>query len=162
MTTFWTPPSWLPAWYTVRSVMVEDALTAMFKPLLPTVQVVNQLPDGTLDTGWTGRLLYIARGGGGITVRHDEAPALIASITNSRTDSNSLIGWVRDVLSCVEDEIDIDMPDGTTAQITEVREVSGPEEVPGAEYDERIVPATFAFTFATPLEMPDYSRYLGS
>ena len=57
---------WLPAWYEPAVATAEDAMKALFVPLFPTgvpgaVQVVNQLPDGVLDTGWSGRILFIPR-----------------------------------------------------------------------------------------------------
>ena len=85
----------------------------------------------------------------------------IAAITNSPTDSQALIRFIRDLLVCVEDPIEVELEDGDAATITAVREITGPEEIPGLEYDERIVPATFLFTFDNPLSTPDYSDHLG-
>lgn len=161
-----TPP-WLPAWYEPGLRIAEDAVQALFVPLFPTgvpgaVAVVNQLPDGTLTTGWTGRLLYIARFGGAAQLRRDQAAIQFGSITNNRNDSLQLDGFVRDMLaSMADDEIEVELPDGSVVSIAGVTETNGSEEVPGAEYDERIVTSTHLFTFDIPLHTPDYSEYLG-
>lgn len=157
---------WLPAWYVAGLPMAEDALKALFVPLFPTgvtgaVEVVNQLPDAMLDTGWFGRILFVGRLGGVADVRRDQAAIQIAGITNSRSDSQLLNKFVRDVLLCIDDDIEIELEDGNTATITGAQEITGPEEVPGLEYDERIVPSTFVITFDNPLETPDYSDHLG-
>ncbi|MFN3005140.1 hypothetical protein [Mycolicibacterium wolinskyi] len=158
---------WLPAWYQPGLPLAEDAVTALTQPLFPAnvagaVQVVNQLPDGMLDTGWRGRALFVTRFDGAADVRADQAAMQLAAITNSRTDSQILITFIRDMFVCVEDPIEVELEDGRTATITAIAETSGPEEVPGLEYDERIVTALFVFTFANPLETPDYSDHLGS
>lgn len=159
---------WLPNWYVPSWPSAEDAVLALYRPLFPTgvggaVQVVNQLPDDEASTGWTGRILFVARAGGAaVTVRHDQAAMQIAAITDSRADSLILSGFVRDINTSIEDdEIEVELAGGSVATITEVTEIAGPEEVPGMEYDERIIPATYLFTFANPLETPDYSGYLG-
>ena len=158
---------WLPDWYTPGLPLAEDAVKALFVPLFPTgvpgaVQVVNQLPDGMFDTGWAGRILFVARFGGAADIRRDQAAIQLAAATNSRTDSLVLNGFVRDVLLCIDDDVYVALPDGRGATICEVKETTGPEEVPGVEFDERIVPSTFLFTFDNPLETPDYSDHLGS
>lgn len=159
---------WLPDWYVPGWPVAEDAVKALFISTLPAdvpgaVDVVNQLPDNDLGTGWTGRLLYVARAGGAITTaRHDQAAMQLAAITNTRADSLTLQGFVRDVLTCIGDnEVDVELSDGSIVTITDVVEIAGPEEVPGVEYDELIVPGTYLFTFTSPLETPDYSRYIG-
>ncbi|MEX3644461.1 phage tail termination protein [Mycolicibacterium porcinum] len=157
---------WLPAWYETGLPIAEDAAKALMAPLFPTgvtgaVEVVNQLPDEMLDTGWIGRLLFLGRLGGVADVRRDQAVIQIAAITNARTDSLLLNKFVRDVLLCIDDEIEVELEDGTTATIIAAKEITGPEEVPGLEYDERIIPSTFIFTFDNPLETPDYSDHLG-
>ena len=158
---------WLPNWYEVPGFpLAESAVKALFVPLFPTgvdgaVEVVNQLPDGIVDTGWFGRMLFVARGDGVGDIRKDQAAMQIAAITNSPTDSQALIRFIRDLLVCVEDPIEVELEDGDAATITAVREITGPEEIPGLEYDERIVPATFLFTFDNPLSTPDYSDHLG-
>ncbi len=159
---------WLPDWYVPGWPSAEDAVKALYRPVFPTgvagaVQVVNQLPDDELDTGWQGRLLFVARAGGAtVSVRHDQAAMQIAAITDSRADSLILAGFVRDINTSIEDdEIEVELDNGSVVTITEVTEIAGPEEVPGIEYDERIIPATYLFTFAYPLETPDYSGYLG-
>lgn len=158
--------AWLPTWYSSGLPLAEDAVKALFVPLFPigvdgAVQVVNQLPDGALETGWRGHILFIARFGGAGKVRRDQAAIQIAAITNSRTDSLLLNGFARDMLTDAED-IEVTLPDGSVATIVTVAEITGPEEIPGAEYDERIVPSTFLFTFDTPLATPDYSAHLGN
>ncbi|BDY33159.1 phage tail termination protein [Mycolicibacterium mageritense] len=158
---------WLPDWYDVQGFpFAEGAVRALLEPLFPTnvdgaVEVVNQLPDAVLDTGWFGRILFIARFGGAGDIRKDQAAMQIAAITNSPTDSQVLTGFVRDVLVCVDDPIEVELEDGRAATITAVSEMTGPEEIPGLEYDERIVPSTFLFTFDNPLSTPDYSDHLG-
>ncbi len=159
--------AWLPGWYEPGAPMVEDAIKALFAPLFPTgvdgaVTVINQLPDDMFYTGWKGRLLYIARVGGAADMRRDQAVVQIAAVTNSRTDSLLINGFVRDVLVCIDDPIDVEMPDGQIATIIDATETGGPEEVAGADYDERICPSTFLFTFDNPLHIPDYSNHLGS
>lgn len=161
-----TPP-WLPDWYAPGLRIAEDAVRALFAPLFPTdvpgaVEVINQLPDDALGTGWSGRLLYIARFGGAAQLRRDQAAIQFGSITNARNDSLLLDGFVRDMLaSLCDDETEVALPGGQVVTIVEVGETNGSEEVPGAEYDERIVTSTHLFTFDIPLETPDYSRYLG-
>lgn len=159
---------WLPDWYQAAGLRIaEDTVRALFQPLFPSavpgaVEVVNQIPDGTLDTGWTGRLLYVARFGGAAHLRRDQAAIQTASITNDRNDSLTLDGFVRDMLqSIADDETEVELPDGRVVSIAGVTETNGPEEVPGTEYDERIVTSTHLFTFDIPLETPDYSGYLG-
>lgn len=158
---------WLPNWYEVPGFPLADsAAQALFAPLFPTgidgaVEVVLQLPDAVLDTGWFGRILFIARGGGAGDIRKDQAAMQVAAITNSPTESQALIRFIRDVLVCVEDPIEVELEDGDVVTITAVSEMTGPEEIPGLEYDERIVPATFLFTFDNPLSTPDYSDHLG-
>ncbi len=159
---------WLPSWYVPGWPSAEDAVKALYRPVFPTgvagaVRVVNELPDDEAGTGWTGRILFIARAGGAtVSVRHDQAAMQIAAITDSRADSLILSGFVRDINTSIEDdEIEVELDNGTVATITEVLEIAGPEEVPGMEYDERIIPATYLVTFANPLETPDYSGYLG-
>lgn len=158
---------WLPNWYEVPGFpLAESAGKALFAPLFPTgfdgaVQVVNQLPDAVLDTGWSGRILFLARFGGAGDIRKDQAAMQVAAITNSPTESQALIRFIRDVLVCVEDPIEVELEDGDVVTITAVSEMTGPEEIPGLEYDERIVPATFLFTFDNPLSTPDYSDHLG-
>lgn len=158
---------WLPSWYQLGLSIVDDALKALLQPLFPTsvtspVRVINELPDGVLDTGWIGRLLLITRFGGAADIRRDQAAVQLASITNARTDSLLLNGFVRDVLVCIDSPIDIELPDGRLMTITGAMETTGPEEVPGADYDERIVTSTFLLTFDNPLGTPDYSDHLGS
>lgn len=158
---------WLPNWYEVPGFPLADgAVKALFVPLFPTgvegqVEVVNQLPDAVLDTGWFGRILFVVRSGGAGDIRKDQAAMQVAAITNSPTDSQVLIRFIRDVLVSVEDPIEVELEDGDAATITAVSEMTGPEEIPGLEYDERIVPATFLFTFDNPLSTPDYSDHLG-
>lgn len=157
---------WLPAWYEPAAATAEDAMKALFVPLFPTgvpgaVQVVNQLPDGVLDTGWSGRILFIARFGGAADIRVDQAAIQIAAITTSRNDSQLLNGFVRDMLSDIDDPIDVTLPSGRGATITEASEITGPEEIPGADYSELIIPSTFLITFDKPLHTPDYSDHLG-
>ena len=161
--------AWLPNWYRPGLPLAEDAVKALLAPLFPTtvtdpggpVQVINQLPDEMFGTGWMGRLLYIARFGGAADIRRDQAAIQIAAATNSRTESLILNGFVRDVLVCIEDDVHVTLPDGRGATICDAKETTGPEEVPGVEFDERIVPSTFLFTFDNPLEIPDYSDHLG-
>ena len=94
-------------------------------------------------------------------MRRDQAAVQIAAVTNRRVESVALNGFVRDVVVCIDDDIDIVLPDGRTLTLTSAAESSGPEEIPGEEYDERIVPSTFLFTFDNPLQTPDYSDHLG-
>ncbi|GAA2418127.1 phage tail termination protein [Mycolicibacterium llatzerense] len=158
---------WLPAWYQPGLASAEDAVKSLFQPLFPTgvpgaVEVINELPDGVLDTGWFGRMLYIARSGGAANVRRDQAPVQIAAITTSRSDSLVLSGFVRDVLVPLEENVEVELSsDGRIVTIVGVEEISGPEEIPGQEYDERIIPSTYLFTFDNPLATPDYSDHLG-
>lgn len=159
---------WLPDWYVVPGwPSAEDAVKALFAPMFPAVpdgvQVVNQLPDDEAGTGWAGRILFIARGGGAtVSPRHDQAAMQLAAITGSRADSLLLSGFVRDICDSIkDDQTEVELDDDTIATITEVVEIAGPEEVPGMEYDERIIPATYLFTFANALQTPDYSRYIG-
>lgn len=161
---------WLPDWYKPGLPIAEAATKALLAPLFPTgfggaVQVEYQLPDAILDTGWAGRMLFVARFGGAADVRRDQAAIQLSAITNSQTDSQLLNGFVRDVLLCIDDDIEVEfeLPGGlsATATIVDVREITGPEEVPGLEYDERIVPSAYMFTFDNPLETPDYSDHLG-
>lgn len=158
---------WLPAWYQPGLPIVDDTVKALMQPLFPTnvtnpVRVINELPDDVLETGWIGRLLLITRFGGGADIRRDQAAVQLAAITNSRTDSLLLNGFIRDMLLCIDSPIDIELPDGRLVTLTGAMETTGPEEVPGAEYDERIVPSTFLLTFDNPLHTPDYSNHLGS
>nr|WP_052741232.1 hypothetical protein [Mycobacterium sp. UM_NZ2] len=157
---------WLPTWYVPGLPWVEDAITALLQPLFPTdvsrpVEVVNQLPDAVMETGWVGRLLIITRFGGAADIRADQAAVQIAAVTNRRDESLVLNGFVRDVLPSINDPIEIELPDGHLATLTAAMETAGPEEIPGEEYDERIVPSTFLFTFDNPLHTPDYSDHLG-
>ncbi len=158
---------WLPNWYEPGLSPAEDAVMSLFQPLFPTgipgaVEVINELPDGVLDTGWFGRLLYIARSGGAADVRRDQAPVQIAAITTSRSDSLVLNGFVRDILVPLEENVEVELSgDGRIVTIVSVEEITGPEEIPGQEYDERIIPATYLFTFDNPLATPDYSDHLG-
>lgn len=157
---------WLPSWYVPGLPLVEDALNALLEPLFPTdvaqpVEVANQLPDGVMETGWVGRLLIITRFGGAADLRADQAAVQIAAVTSRRGDSLVLNGFVRDVLLSINDPIDIELPDGRIVTLTDAVETTGPEEILGEDYDERIVPSTFLLTFDNPLHTPDYSGHLG-
>lgn len=132
---------------------VEQALITvvgdMLTELNPTGVACNVPPQDFERRIQAGHaVVQIERRGGGAERTIDRPRVFISVITEYRSDSNRVMQWLRAKLHNFTGRVN--NPDGTTAIIAEITDITGPER--GAPYspDSRVV--TAGFTVATRLE----------
>lgn len=150
-----------PDWWQGGYPDVEKLLGQLFSPLLTGVEVTHWLPrqaviEDTLASG--GAYLRIYRTGGKINEpqNRDEPNVQIAALTRARDASWELIEFVRTGVLAHYDKA-ATVP-GTPHKLCCAGEVVGPQLVPEALRDERLVPITFAFQTWKPKGLSDKYR----
>jgi hypothetical protein len=153
-----------PAWYAGGCPDVERVLRDLFSGLLPGVQVVSWVPPDYAASLATGTpFLRVFRVGGRINVENrnwvDETRVQLAALCTGRDDSWALIEFVRQILYAYRDGGHV-LSSGSTTFIQVPGEVVGPQLIPEAMRDERLVPVTFDVHTDRPRGLPEYRQEL--
>jgi hypothetical protein len=156
-----------PAWYQGGQPDVERVMRDLFAALLPSVSVVSWLPPDYAAQLTDGiAFLRVFRMGGRLNIENrnwvDETRVQVAALTATRDDSWALIEFVRQVLYAYRDGGNVSVSsNGSTAFIEVPGEVVGPQLIPEAMRDERLVPVTFDVYTDRPRGLPNYRKELG-
>lgn len=156
-----------PAWYQGGCPDVERVLRDLLASLLPDVSVVSWLPPDYANQLLDGTaFIRVFRMGGRLNIENrnwvDETRVQVAALTASRNDSWALIEFVRQVLYSFRDGGTVSVTsNGSTAFIEVPGEVVGPQLIPEAMRDERLVPVTFDVYTDRPRGLPNYRAELG-
>lgn len=124
----------------------EDVMRRLLKPFLdqctPVPQIVGWLPDNYSEQL---PIVTIFRGGGAedASGRIDQALIQIWCVCTTRSESNQLLEFCRQLIKCYDKGGRVLMDDGSHVAVTATSEQIGPELVPDAAYDEKVVFATF-------------------
>lgn len=154
-----------PVWYEGGCPDVERVLRDLLSPLLTGVEVVSWLPPDYANTLANGTaFLRVFRMGGRINVDNrnwvDETRVQIAALSTYRDDSWALIEFVRQVLYAYREGGHVSSA-GSQTFIEVPGEVVGPQLIPEAMRDERLVPVTFDVFTDRPRGLPIYRKALG-
>lgn len=154
-----------PVWYRGGCPDVERVLRDLLSAQLTGVSVVSWLPPDyatTLTDG--GAFVRVFRMGGRINVDNrnwvDEARVQIAALCAGRDDSWALIEFIRQVMYAYRDGGSV-LSNGSKVFIEVPGEVVGPQLIPEAMRDERLVPVTFDVYTDRPRGLPIYREELG-
>lgn len=159
--------SFLPDWYVGQYPDTEDALCDYFEWLTDgKVKAYTWLPPEFYALSDSGDVLEVPQpslwvwrkpGNADPDSRSDRQLVQIAAITNKRSDSWELIGFVREMM---EDKIicnlDIPRKDGSTTRFRHSEEWLGPEIRIAGIADEKFIPVTFKVSVREIRCRPDY------
>lgn len=122
----------------------EDVLRCLLKPFLdqctPVPEIVGWLPD---EYGEQLPIVTIFRGGGSEDGSIDRALIQVWCVCKTRSESNQLLEFCRQLVKCYKNGGRVKMSDGSHVAVTSTSEQIGPELVPEAAFDQRVVFATF-------------------
>lgn len=135
----------------------------LLEPFFNPAKVIGA-PDGYLCT-WlpvdtdtriaAGKVLIrVYRGGLSAGNIIDAGAVQVAVIAQTRADAWAALEYIRQILRTYERGGTVPRLDGSKTLITHIREMTGPQELPELNPDDRLVPATFAIE--TRRTIPNY------
>lgn len=152
----------LPPWYKGGFVDVEALLCDLFEWLVgPEIPVVTWLTED--DHTNPGPVLRVIRAAGSSVdgLPFDDAVVQIGALSESRSESWELLGFVRHVMAACSGGFKVPRPDGTHTQINSVAEWACPVQALDKFIDDRFVFVNYRVLVREPRRYsPDFYRQI--
>lgn len=152
-------PAWYEGGFPDRELVVLDLVQKYLNLCTPAGFACTWLPDDVQTRVAAGTpVVRIYRGGMGSDGLWDAAAVQVGVIAATRADSWAVMEYLRQVLLSFDHGGKVRRADNSITYISSIEEITGPQQLPELNPDNRLVPATFRVECRIPRDVPDYAR----